>query len=73
MSGKWLELLKEMSPNVTRAAIIQDTTIAAGAGQLRAIEAGAPSMGIELRLSLFAIPARLSAPLPSLRACPTAA
>jgi len=49
MSGKWLELLKEMSPNVTQAAIIRDTTIAAGAGQLRAIEAVAPSMGIELR------------------------
>ena len=48
MSGKWLELLKEMEPNVTRAAVIRDTTIAAGAGQLRAIEAVAPSMGIEL-------------------------
>jgi putative ABC transport system substrate-binding protein len=49
MSGKWLELLKEMSSNVTRAAIIRDTTISAGAGQVRAIEAVAPSMGIELR------------------------
>ena len=48
MSGKWLELLKEVSPNVTRAAVIRDTTIAAGAGQLRAIETVAPSMGIEL-------------------------
>ena len=49
MCGKWPELLKEIAPNVTRAAIIQDTTIAAGTGQLRAIEAAAPSFGIELR------------------------
>ena len=49
MSGKWLELLKEISPHVKWAAVILDTAIAAGAGQLRAIEAFAPSMGIELR------------------------
>jgi len=48
MSGKWLELLKEISPNVTRAAVIRDTMIDAGAGQLRAIEAVAPSMSVEL-------------------------
>jgi ABC-type uncharacterized transport system substrate-binding protein len=49
MSGKWPELLKEIAPNVTRTAVIQDTTIAAAAGQLRAIEAVAPTFGIELR------------------------
>jgi len=49
MSGKWPELLKEIAPNVKQAAVIWDTTIAAGAGQLRAIEAVAPSIGIDLR------------------------
>ena len=49
MSGKWLELLKEIAPSVTRVAVIWDTTIAAGSGQLGAIEAVAPSFGMELR------------------------
>ena len=49
ISGKWLELLKEVAPSVTRAAIFRDTTIAAGAGQLGAIQSVAPALGIELR------------------------
>jgi putative ABC transport system substrate-binding protein len=48
ISGKWLELLKEIAPGVTRAAILRDLTIAAGTGQLGAIQAVAPSFGVEL-------------------------
>jgi putative ABC transport system substrate-binding protein len=46
MSGKWLELLKEIAPRVTRAAILRDPTLPAGIGQLGAIQALAPSLGI---------------------------
>jgi putative ABC transport system substrate-binding protein len=48
LSGKWIELLKEIAPRVTRAAILRDTTIAAGSGQLGAIQSVAPSLGVEL-------------------------
>jgi putative ABC transport system substrate-binding protein len=48
-SGKWLELLKEIAPGVTRAAVIRDATIAQGIGQFSAIQATAPSFGVELR------------------------
>jgi len=49
ISSKWLELLKELAPLVKRAAVLRDTTIAAGAGQLGAMQSVAPSLGIELR------------------------
>ena len=49
MSGKWLELLKEIAPRVTRAAILRDPTLAAGTGQLGAIQSVAPSLGVETR------------------------
>jgi putative ABC transport system substrate-binding protein len=48
MSGKWVELLKEISPHVTRAAVLRDPTSAAGIGQFAAIQAVAQSHGIEL-------------------------
>jgi putative ABC transport system substrate-binding protein len=48
MSGKWLELLKEIAPGVTRAAVLRDPTIPAGIGQFTAIQSVAPSFGIEL-------------------------
>jgi putative ABC transport system substrate-binding protein len=48
-SGKWLELLKEIAPSVRRAAVIRDPAITAGIGQLGAIQAVAPSFGVELR------------------------
>jgi len=48
MSGKWLELLKEIAPRVTRAAIIRDPTFASGIGQLGAIQSVAPSFGVEV-------------------------
>ncbi len=47
-SGKWLELLKEIAPRVTRAAVIRDPAIAAGSGQLGAIQAVASSLGVEV-------------------------
>jgi putative ABC transport system substrate-binding protein len=49
IGGKWLELLKEMAPRTTRVAVIRDSTLAVGAGQFGAIQALAPSLGIEAR------------------------
>jgi putative ABC transport system substrate-binding protein len=49
MSGKWLELLKEIAPHVTRAAVLRDPAVASGIGQFAAVQAVAPSVGIELR------------------------
>jgi putative tryptophan/tyrosine transport system substrate-binding protein len=48
ISGKWLELLKEIAPGVTRVAVLRDPAIAAGTGQLGAIQSAAPSFGVEL-------------------------
>ena len=49
MAGKWLELLKEISPRVTRAAVLRNPTITSGVGQFGAIQSVAPSLGVELR------------------------
>ena len=49
LSGKWLELLKEIAPSVTRAAVLREAAIASGVGQYAIIQAVAPSLGIELR------------------------
>ena len=48
MSVKWLELLKEIAPRVTRAAVLRDPAIASGIGQFGAVQAVAPSLGVEL-------------------------
>jgi ABC-type uncharacterized transport system substrate-binding protein len=48
MSGKWLELLKEIAPSVTRAVVLRDPGIASGIGQFGALQIVAPSMGVEL-------------------------
>jgi putative tryptophan/tyrosine transport system substrate-binding protein len=48
MSGKWLELLKEIAPGVTRAAVLRDPAVASGIGQFGAAQAVAPSLGMEL-------------------------
>jgi putative ABC transport system substrate-binding protein len=48
-AGKWLELLKEVAPRVTRVAVFRDSSIAAGPGMFGAIQALAPSLGVELR------------------------
>jgi putative ABC transport system substrate-binding protein len=49
LSAKWLELLKEIAPPVTRVAVIRDPTQAAGIGQFAVIQAAGPSLGVELR------------------------
>jgi putative ABC transport system substrate-binding protein len=49
LSGKWLELLKQIAPGLTRMAILRDPATAAGIGQFAAIQSVAPSLGVELR------------------------
>ena len=48
LSAKWLELLKQIAPGVTRAAVLRDPTAAAGIGQFGAIQTAAPSLGVEV-------------------------
>src|SRR4249919_2738858 len=48
MSGKWLELLKEIAPRVTRAAVLRDPAVASGIGQFGAVQIVAPALGVEL-------------------------
>jgi putative ABC transport system substrate-binding protein len=48
ISGKWLELLKEIAPSVKRVAVLRNLAIAAGPGQFGAIQASAPSVGVEV-------------------------
>ncbi len=48
-SAKWLELLKEIAPGVKRATVLRTLATAAGPGQFGAIQAVAPSLGVELR------------------------
>jgi putative ABC transport system substrate-binding protein len=50
MSGKWVELLRQIAPHVTQAAVLRDTASAAGIGQLGAIQSVASSLGMELTL-----------------------
>jgi putative ABC transport system substrate-binding protein len=49
LSAKWLELLKEIAPGVTRAAVLRDAAISAGIGQWGAIQTAAPAFGVEVR------------------------
>jgi putative ABC transport system substrate-binding protein len=48
LSGKWLELLKEVAPRLTRAAVLRDAAIPSGTGQFGAIQSVAPSVGLEV-------------------------
>ena len=48
MGGKWLELLKQIAPSVTRAAVFRDPTNPSGIGQFGAIQTVAPSLGVEV-------------------------
>jgi putative ABC transport system substrate-binding protein len=47
-AGKWLEILKEIAPGVRRVAVIRDPAITTGIGQFSAIQAIAPSLGVEV-------------------------
>jgi ABC-type uncharacterized transport system substrate-binding protein len=49
LSAKWPELLKEIAPNVKRAAVMWDPTITSGIGQFAVIQSVAPSIGIDVR------------------------
>ena len=62
MSGKWLELLKEIAPGVTRVAVLRDPATPSGTGQFGAIQAVAPSLRVEVNPVNCATPARSSAP-----------
>ena len=48
ISAKWIELLKEIAPRVTRAAVLRDPTVPVGLGQLGAIQSVAPSLKVEI-------------------------
>jgi len=48
LSGKWLELLTQIAPGVTRAAVLRDPTVTAGIGQFAVIQSVAPSVGVEV-------------------------
>jgi putative ABC transport system substrate-binding protein len=47
-SGKWLELLKQIAPSVTQAAVVRDPTQISDVGEMAAIQTAAPSFGVEL-------------------------
>jgi putative tryptophan/tyrosine transport system substrate-binding protein len=49
IGAKWLELLKEISPSVTRVAVVRDPAITSGIGSWGAIQSVSPSFGVELR------------------------
>jgi putative ABC transport system substrate-binding protein len=48
MAGKWLELLKQIAPSVTRVAVLRDATLAAAMSLFAAMQAVAPSLGVEV-------------------------
>jgi len=48
LCGKWPELLKEIAPGVTRAAVLRDPAVVAGIGQFAVIQSVAPSVGVEV-------------------------
>ena len=48
LSGKWVELLKQIAPTVTRVAVLRDAGLAAGIGQFAVIEAVAPAIGLDV-------------------------
>jgi putative ABC transport system substrate-binding protein len=56
ISGKWLELLKEIAPGVARAAVIRDSATAAGVGQFAAVASVGPALGVDI------VPVNVSGP-----------
>jgi putative ABC transport system substrate-binding protein len=48
LTGKWLELLKELAPDIKRAAVLRDPTITAGIGQFAVVQSVAPSLGMDV-------------------------
>jgi putative ABC transport system substrate-binding protein len=64
-SGKWLELLKQIAPQLTRVAVLRDTTNPAGGAQLGAIQAAAQPLGVEVSPVIVRDPARWNTPFRS--------
>jgi putative ABC transport system substrate-binding protein len=60
LSGKWLELLKQIAPGVTQVAVLRDPAITDGIGQFAVIQSVAPSLRVEIKTC--ATPARSSGP-----------
>jgi len=50
LSGKWLELLKEIAPSVTRTAVLRDPDLTNGIGQYAVIQSVAPALGVDVTL-----------------------
>jgi putative tryptophan/tyrosine transport system substrate-binding protein len=49
LSGKWLELLKEIKPDITQVGVLRDSRVAAGVGQFAIIQSVAPSLAVNVR------------------------
>jgi putative tryptophan/tyrosine transport system substrate-binding protein len=50
LAGKWVELLKQITPTVTRVAVLRDAALPAGIGQFAVIQSVAPSIGVDVSL-----------------------
>ena len=48
LAAKWVELLKEIAPTITRVAVLRDSAIAGGIGQFAVIQSVAPSIGLDV-------------------------
>jgi putative tryptophan/tyrosine transport system substrate-binding protein len=70
VGAKWLELLKEIMPGMTRVAVIRDPAISAGLGQFAAIQAVAPSLGVEVTPVNVRDPAEIARDLASFARVP---
>jgi putative tryptophan/tyrosine transport system substrate-binding protein len=69
MGGKWLELLKQIAPSVTRVAVLRDASQGGGNSEFAVIQAMAPSLKVEINNPVnVATPVRSSAPLRPSRA-----
>jgi len=66
-AGKWLELLEQIAPALTRAAVIRDPNTSAGIGQWAVIQAMAPSIGVELSLINMRDASSIEPTMPPLR------
>ena len=71
IGAKWLEVLKQVAPNVTRAAVLRDPAITAGIGLWGAIQSVSPSFGVELRPVDVRDAGELNAPSPPSHAART--
>jgi putative tryptophan/tyrosine transport system substrate-binding protein len=59
ISGKWLELLKQVSPSITKVVVVQQPSSPGAAGQVRAIQSAAASFGVEITLASLSEPGEI--------------